>query len=280
MSVNRHTSEKIDEVAVMGILNVTPDSFSDGGEYTEVEEALKRALVMEKEGVDWLDIGGESSRPGASSVSLEEELQRTIPVIRLLKKNDIKAKLSIDTVKTEVMRQAIEHGIDMVNDISALADAKSVELLASHPHIQVCIMHMQGTPKNMQNDPHYDDVLEEVMSFFRQRIESLSTQKINADRIYLDLGFGFGKTLAHNITLFKNLSLFKNFAKNKGCAGLLAGVSRKRFIGELSGVKGARKRLIGSVSAALLSAQNGVDIIRVHDVGETVQALRVSQALI
>ena len=266
----------------MGILNVTPDSFSDGGDYLNLAQALKQALKMQEEGADLIDIGGESSRPGAQSISLEEELNRTIPVIKTLQENHPKIKLSIDTVKPEVMRQAIKHGVSLINDISGFSNPQSIEAVKSHQNINICLMHMQGTPQTMQQNPTYDNVVTDIENFFKNRIQQLKQQGIKPQRIYLDPGFGFGKTLEHNLILFKNIHRFKTLADKLGCLGLLIGVSRKGFIGHISGVsdvKEAKNRQIGNVIAAALSVQNGADIVRVHDVKETKQALMTAQAL-
>lgn len=259
--------------SIMGILNVTPDSFSDGGDYYNIDQAVLRAKKMLEQGADWLDIGGESTRPGAKVVALKEEIRRTIPIIQALKREKISAKLSIDTTKPKVMQQAIEMGVNMINDISACQHPESVRILSDNAHVQLCLMHMQGTPRTMQDDPYYQDVVKEISHFFQQRIEYLRYHGIESHRIYIDPGFGFGKTLEHNLALFHNITHFKQLATELGCAGLLVGVSRKRFIGEISKVSNAKERIIGSVIAAILAANMGTDIIRVHDVEETQQAL-------
>ncbi len=265
--------------SIMGILNVTPDSFSDGGNYQHLSQAIAQAEKMVDAGATLIDIGGESSRPGAISIPLEEEIKRTIPVIKALKKNNLNALLSLDTVKPELMQQAIDEGIDFINDISALQNTQSVEIIKHNTAIKICIMHMQGTPQTMQENPQYQDVVTEIMDFFKQRIKALTTQGIEASRIYLDPGFGFGKTLEHNITLFKNLPKFKELTNSLGCAGLLIGVSRKGFIGQITQVKDSKNRQVGSAAAAALAVQYGADIVRVHDVAQTMEILKINNAL-
>jgi len=257
---------------VMGILNVTPDSFSDGGHFLDLDSALSRAEQMIEDGVDIIDIGGESSRPGSAELSLEEELRRVMPVIFALR--DCGKPLSIDTYKPEVMVEAILAGVDMINDIKGFRSPASVAALANSD-VGLCVMHMQNMPSNMQQRPNYQDVVSEVTTFLKERVEALLRAGISYKNICIDPGFGFGKSLAHNITLFKDITrLGAEFE-----LPVLVGVSRKTMIGELTG-KPTEKRMAGSVAAALSAANLGAKIVRVHDVAETVDALKVWQAML
>ena len=259
----------------MGILNVTPDSFSDGGRYQALEFAVSRAEQMLAEGVDIIDIGGESSRPGVAPVPLEEELRRVMPVLYALR--DCGAPLSIDTTKPEVMREALAAEADMINDINAFRAAGAIEAVAQSD-CAVCIMHMQGEPQNMQRDPQYQDVVREVGEFLRERAAVLEAAGVERRRLCLDPGFGFGKTLEHNLALLRALG---NMQKEAGLP-YLAGMSRKTMIGALTGKlagQPAENRLAGSLAAALAATAQGAQILRVHDVAETVDALAVWQAV-
>ena len=251
---------------VMGIVNVTPNSFSDGGRFFDTGRAVDHALAMRADGADILDIGGESTRPGADPVSVDEELDRVMPVLAALVREG--ACVSIDTLKPEVMRAAISAGAAIVNDVNAFRAPGAVEAVAASG-AGVCIMHMQGTPATMQAAPHYDDVVGEVSAFLLERAAALQAAGVAKARIVLDPGFGFGKTLEHNRALFRALPRLAQ-------AGypLLVGVSRKRMIGDLTG-RAVDDRIAGSVAAALLAAQNGACVLRVHDVRETVDALKV-----
>lgn len=262
---------------IMGVINVTPDSFSDGGKYNRIDTALIHAQQLMQQGADILDIGGESSRPGANSISNEEELNRTIPLIKAIRTVNTKIAISIDTTKLQVMQQALTTGATLINDICAL-DSKEKIALVQKTNCSVCIVHMQGKPKTMQNNPKYDDVLSDVQFFFEQQHKRLTTNGIQAENIIYDPGFGFGKTLAHNIILFRELKQLIKQAQSLG-GKLLIGVSRKTMLGEITLVNNPQHRTIGSISAALLAAQMGVDIVRVHDVKETRQALLVNQVL-
>lgn len=257
---------------VMGILNVTPDSFSDGGQFNTKTSMLAQIESMLEAGVDIIDIGGESTRPGASPVSLNEELDRIMPVIELVQSYSDVA-ISVDTYKPEVMQAAIDKHVDMINDVNALQAPGAIEVV-SKSAIPVCLMHKKGDPLNMQQAPEYQNVTQEVVEFLLQRVSSCQQAGILPERVLLDPGFGFGKTLEHNIDLFKNLSNFVNLR-----FPLLVGVSRKRMIGSLMGDVDVDQRLCGSVAAAIVSANKGAKIIRVHDVEETVQALKVASAL-
>ncbi len=256
---------------VMGILNVTPDSFSDGGHFASLEAALSHAEQMLAAGVDIIDIGGESSRPGAPAVSLEAELVRIMPVLYALR--DCGKPLSVDTCKPEVMREALAAGADMINDIRGFQEEGALAAVKDSD-CGLCIMHMQNLPRTMQAAPHYTDVVAEVIQFLRQRVDTLMAGGIDRARLSIDPGFGFGKTLAHNLALIQNL---QRIADSVGLP-LLAGVSRKNMIGEITGQPQGR-RMAGSVAAALACAVNGARLLRVHDVAETIDALAVWRAL-
>ena len=256
---------------VMGILNVTPDSFSDGGQFLGLEAALSHAEQMLADGVDIIDIGGESSRPGALPLSLQQELARVMPVLYALR--DCGKPLSIDTYKPEVMREALAAGADMINDIRGFREAGALAIVRDSD-CGLCVMHMQKASATMQVAPHYDDVTAQVTAFLLERADALETAGVERSRICLDPGFGFGKTLGHNVDLFRDMGRLRD------TSGLpvLAGVSRKAMIGELTG-RPPGGRLAGSVAAALAAALQGARILRVHDVAETVDALAVWQAL-
>jgi dihydropteroate synthase len=256
---------------VMGVLNVTPDSFSDGGQFFSLESALSQAEKMIADGVDIIDIGGESSRPGAPPLPLEEELRRVMPVLYALR--DCGKPISIDTYKPEVMREALAAGADMINDITGFRSAEALTVV-NDSECALCIMHMQRDPQSMQLNPQYDDVVAEVTAFLQERAAALQLQGIALDRICIDPGFGFGKTLAHNLTLLTHLERIKT-ALN---IPLLAGLSRKSMIGTLTG-KPIEQRLAGSIAASLMAATHGANILRVHDVAETIDALKVWQAV-
>jgi dihydropteroate synthase len=256
---------------VMGILNVTPDSFSDGGEFNSLDGAISRAEQMIQNGVDIIDIGGESSRPGAQALSLDEELRRLMPVIYALR--DCGTPLSIDTYKPAVMREAILAGVDMINDIKGFRSTESINAVVEG-HVGLCIMHMQSTPANMQLKPHYDNVNKEVLDFLRHRVNECEQAGISKNRICIDPGFGFGKTLAHNVSMFKTIREYQSELS----LPLLAGVSRKSMIGEITG-RSIERRLAGSLAGALAALAQGAKIVRVHDVAETVDAIKVWQAL-
>lgn len=256
---------------VMGILNVTPDSFSDGGKFFNAEDALKQVQRMIDDGASIIDVGGESTRPGAKDVSLEDELNRVIPVIKAIKeKFDI--LVSVDTSKAQVMEQSILAGADIINDVRALQNEGCVEVMAKYPKVPICLMHMQGLPRTMQENPQYDDVVGDIIEFFKQRIAVLSNAGIDKQRVMLDPGFGFGKTLTQNYELLGRLSEFMSLE-----LPLFIGISRKSMIGNLLN-REVNERLAGSLTAAVISAQQGAKIIRVHDVPETVDALKVLAA--
>ncbi len=255
---------------VMGILNVTPDSFSDGGQFAALDLALSHAEQMIADGVDIIDIGGESTRPGAPPVSADEELRRVMPVVYGLR--DCGKPLSVDTRRPAVMREVLAAGADMINDIEGFRDPDSLAAV-SDSDCAICIMHMQGDPQSMQQSPQYDDVVAEVRHFLRERIGRAEAAGIAAGRICIDPGYGFGKTVAHNLKL---LAWQRELQQALGLP-LLAGLSRKSTIGQLTG-RPVEQRMAGSVGAALVAAMNGAQIIRVHDVAETVDALKVCEA--
>jgi dihydropteroate synthase len=262
----------LDRPQVMGIVNVTPDSFSDGGRHDTLEAAVAHGLQLVEEGATILDIGGESTRPGAEPVTIEEELRRVVPVIeRLVAQSAV--PISIDTFKPEVMRAAVAAGAGMINDICALGAPGALDA-AAELRVPVVLMHMQGEPRSMQAAPHYDDVVAEVHRFLAERIFAAEMAGIDKRRIVLDPGFGFGKTTAHNMLLLAELERFAEFG-----LPILAGLSRKRSIGELTGREVPAERVYGSVAAHLIAAQRGARILRVHDVAATVDALKVLEAL-
>ena len=257
---------------VMGVLNRTPDSFSDGGTYTDFDAALARARAMLEEGADILDLGGESTRPGAAPVPADEEIKRVIPLVERLA-GELGARISVDTSKPEVMRAAIRAGAVMINDVYALRQPGALDAVAGSA-AAVCLMHMQGEPRTMQHAPHYTDVTTEVGEFLLERAAACSSAGIGRERIVLDPGFGFGKTLEHNLTLLKRLPELVSLGYP-----LLVGLSRKSMLGTLLGGKPADQRLHISVAAAVTAAVNGASILRVHDVGPTVDALKLISAM-
>lgn len=257
---------------VMGIVNVTPDSFSDGGKYSSVDLAVEHALQLIAEGADILDIGGESTRPGADPVGLDEELRRVVPVIEALSKVTT-VPLSIDTYKPEVMRAAIEAGADIVNDICALREDGALEVVANS-NAGVCLMHMQGIPQTMQINPQYTDVVNEVKQFLIDRVEACLAQGVARERIMLDPGFGFGKTTAHNVALIQHLDSFTKLGYP-----LLVGLSRKSVLGKIAGGD-EQQRLHAGLAASVISVMKGAKIVRVHDVKATVDALKVVAAVL
>lgn len=257
---------------VMGILNVTPDSFSDGGRFQAIDSAVKQATLMVKQGASIIDIGGESTRPGAEAVSLDEELSRTISVIEKISQN-LDVWISIDTSKAVVMREAVAAGANLINDVCALQQEGAL-VAAAQANVPVCLMHMQGAPRSMQVAPSYQDLVNDVTSFFQQRISACLDAGIVSNQIILDPGFGFGKTLDHNYQLLQRLSEFKALG-----FPLLTGLSRKSMFGDWLG-RNVEQRLAASLAGALLCAQQGASIIRVHDVEQTSDVLKVLQKTI
>ena len=256
----------------MGIVNVTPDSFSDGGDTPDSKLAIERAFLLKEQGADILDIGGESTRPGAEPVSIDEEISRVIPVIKVLARKGI--CVSVDTRNAPVMEAAIQVGATIVNDVTALqGDPQSLGVIAASS-ASVILMHMQGQPGSMQDSPAYKDVVTEVGAYLVSRIQACENVGVDKDRIAIDPGIGFGKTRDHNLALLKNLHAFAAFG-----SPLVLGVSRKSFIGSIANENDPAKRLAGSLSAGLAGLARGVSILRVHDVWETRQALDVWQAI-
>lgn len=263
---------KLDRPRVMGIVNVTPDSFADGGEHATQDAAIAHGLRLVEEGADMLDIGGESTRPGADDVPLEEELRRVIPVIERLAK-DGGVPISIDTSRPEVMRAAVAAGAGMINDVYALRREGALDA-AAQLGVPVVLMHMLGEPRSMQDDPRYDDVVADVHRFLAERIFAAEMVGIERKRIVVDPGFGFGKTREHNVTL---LAQFQRFGELG--VPVLAGLSRKKTIGDLTGREDPHERVHGSVAAHLIATQRGAKLLRVHDVAATVDALKVWNAV-
>ncbi len=264
---------RLDQPRIMGILNVTPDSFSDGGTLANVKAAVARARALAVD-ADILDIGGESTRPGAETVSVVEEIQRIAPVIRAIRDAGIAIPISIDTRKSEVARAALEAGANMVNDVSALAYDPEIGPLVAEYNVPICLMHTQGGPAKMQNNPYYENVVLDVFDHLERRISAALSAGIAQSRIIVDPGIGFGKNLKHNVSLLRQLSLYHALG-----VPILIGASRKRLIDEISGAAKATDRMAGSLAVALHAAAQGVQIMRVHDTYETRQALNLFQAM-
>jgi dihydropteroate synthase len=266
LQLNKHVFD-LKRPLLMGILNITPDSFSDGGKYLTLSEALKRAHKMIEEGADIIDIGGESTRPGSEPVSADEELKRIAPIIEALKK-DSNIAISVDTYKPEVMREVIDMDVAMINDVFALTQPGAIDIIKKS-NVGICLMHMQGIPKTMQVNPTYQNVVREVQSFLKVRADLLINEGIDKSHIILDPGFGFGKTFEHNIELLQGLESFQSLK-----LPLLVGLSRKSFIRKI--LNGEHDdHLSGSISAAIFSVLKGAKILRVHDVKETKSALKI-----
>lgn len=269
--VSRQKTLDLSQPRVMGILNTTPDSFSDGGRYSHFEHACQHAEQMIAAGADIIDIGGESTRPGAAEVSLQEELDRVIPLVEYIHARH-EVWISIDTSKAQVMAQGVKAGADLINDVRALQEPGALTTAAALG-VPVCLMHMQGQPRTMQEQPQYNDVIADVTQFFAERIQSCIDASIPRSHIILDPGFGFGKSLAHNYELLHRLAEFKHFE-----LPLLIGLSRKSMIGQLLSAN-VEQRLAGSLAAGMLSLQRGAHILRVHDVKETMDMIAVMQAM-
>ncbi len=265
--LKRHQIDTSKRPLVMGIVNVTPDSFSDGGMFFSSIDAIAHAEKLIEEGADILDIGGESTRPDSSPVSIDEELKRVMPVIEAFVNKDI--LISVDTSKPEVMRQAINVGVDMINDVNALRADGALETVAENDRVLVCLMHMQGSPVNMQKNPQYINIVQDVYDFLHDRIKASVAAGILQHRLIVDPGFGFGKTLQHNLALLSNLKRFTQLN-----VPVLAGLSRKSMLGAITG-NAVEQRIHESVAAALLAVTNGARIVRVHDVKATKEALTV-----
>ncbi|WP_424684211.1 dihydropteroate synthase [Frateuria sp. YIM B11624] len=262
----------LDRPRVVGILNVTPDSFSDGGAFADTDAAVAHGLAMAEQGADMLDVGGESTRPGADDVPLDEELRRVIPVIEQLAART-ELPIAVDTSKPEVMRAAVAAGAGMINDVYALRREGAMDA-AAELRVPVCLMHMQGEPRSMQDEPRYDDVVGEVHRFLADRLFACELSGIDKRRVLVDPGFGFGKTLDHNLALLRALERFADLG-----AGVYAGLSRKAMIGTLTGRAAGEARAAGSAAAALIAVQRGARMVRVHDVAATVDALAVWRAV-
>ncbi|MBV7410765.1 dihydropteroate synthase [Maritimibacter sp. DP1N21-5] len=263
----------LDRPRVMGILNVTPDSFSDGGDHAALDAAVDRARVMTDE-ADIIDIGGESTRPGAEEVPVSEEIRRTAPVIEAIRAAGITTPISIDTRKARVAEAALNAGADIVNDVSAFEFDPELADLCAEREVPVCLMHAKGLPDTMQVNPTYEDVVGEVMGHLEARIGFALSKGVKRERIITDPGIGFGKTLDHNMTLLRHLTVFHDLG-----LPVLLGVSRKRFIGTIGGADDAKDRLGGSLAVALYGAARGMHILRVHDTHATTQALRLWAAM-
>ncbi|MEQ3513594.1 dihydropteroate synthase [Pseudoalteromonas sp. BZB3] len=271
LSLPRNRILDLNKPIIMGIVNVTPDSFSDGGNYNSVEDAFKQAMRLIEEGAGILDIGGESTRPGAPDVALQEELLRVIPVIKRIREAS-DCVISIDTSKAAVMEAAIEAGADIINDVRALQEPGALQVAAKYSDVPVCFMHMQGQPRTMQTNPTYENLISDINQFFEERVLTCSKAGINQNRIILDPGFGFGKTLSHNFEILEKFNAFSTLG-----LPLLAGLSRKSMFGQLLN-RETSERVAASLAGALLCAQKGAHIIRVHDVKETADVIGVWQA--
>ena len=261
----------LNQPRVMGILNVTPDSFSDGGRYQDLDKALRHAESMQLAGASIIDVGGESTRPGAIPVDAQQELDRVIPVIEAMA-DRLDVALSVDTGKAVVMQAAVAAGAAMINDIYALQLEGAMEA-AANVSVPVCLMHMQGTPANMQDDPRYRDIPGDVVEFLTERISACTAAGIARDRLLADPGFGFGKNDGHNLRLLQNLDRLRQLG-----VPILVGLSRKRTLGNLTG-KSLDQRVAAGVAAAVMAVERGASIVRTHDVGETVDALRLAEAV-
>jgi dihydropteroate synthase len=258
---------------VMGIINVTPDSFSDGGHFFSIDSALNYARLIVEEGADIIDIGGESTRPGAQAVSVQEELDRVIPILEKIRA-EWPIKISVDTSKAQVMREAIAVGADMINDIMALRGEGCLATVAASEQVQICLMHIQGEPRTMQESPHYEDVVGEIKAFLLERVQACLDMGIASNRLLIDPGFGFGKTVAHNLLLMKKLDVFTDLGYP-----VLVGLSRKSLIGNILN-KPVTGRLYGSLALAVLAVSKGAAVIRTHDVAATVDALKMTDAVL
>ena len=256
---------------IMGILNVTPDSFSDGGKHQQIDQAVRHALTMIEQGATFIDVGGESTRPGAPDVALQEELDRVIPVIEAIRK-ETDAIISVDSSKAQVMKEAVAAGAELINDVRALQEPGAIDV-ASEAGVPVCLMHMQGQPRTMQQTPDYSDVTKEVTAFLQQRIDACQRAGISTNQLILDPGYGFGKTLDHNYQLLNGLPDILNMGYP-----VLVGMSRKSMIGQLLN-RAVNERLAGSIALATIAARMGAHIIRVHDVRETADAVAIVNKL-
>jgi|TARA_B100001750_G_C15326814_1_gene505120 dihydropteroate synthase len=269
-----HNSDHLLSPKIMGVLNVTPDSFFDGGKYFKKDDAIARGHSMINEGVDYIDVGGESTRPGSNPVDENDQINRVCPVISALSSLDKKIVVSVDTRSAKVMESAIEAGAKIVNDVSSLTkDTSSIEIIKKS-NVGIILMHSLDDPKLMQVNPQYSDVVSEVFSYLKERVNYCIQNGISQDRIIVDPGIGFGKTVIHNLKLLKNISVFHSI----GCPVML-GTSRKSFIGKIDGDKNVNDRLGGSLATVIYGLKKGVKIFRVHDVIETVQAIKTYQSI-
>jgi len=259
---------------VMGILNVTPDSFSDGGAYLDPDAAVSKGIEMAEQGADIIDVGGESTRPGAEPVEIEEEIRRVVPVIKHLAVH-ISIPISIDTYHSETAAAALDSGASIINDISGMTFDAEMKSLAAERQCPIILMHIKGTPQNMQKNPHYQNVVEEITAWLKARIEDAENAGIDRRLIIIDPGIGFGKTVEHNLEILHKLSSFKALGRP-----ILVGVSRKRLIGEILGGLPVEERLEGTASAVAISIANGANIVRVHDVKEMVRVVKVADAIV
>ena len=272
LKIRRHRFDLSKKPLVMGVLNVTPDSFSDGGKYFNIRSACSRALEIEREGADILDIGGESTRPGSLPVSLDDELSRIIPVIRRLK-NKLKIPISVDTNKYEVANQSIREGACIINDVSGLHGDRRLAGLCAEYSTGIIIMHMKGQPRTMQKRPFYDNLLNNIKDYLKEGITTALSAGIRKESIVIDPGVGFGKTVKHNLSIIKNIDYFKQTGYP-----LLIGVSRKSFLGRITALD-TNERLIPTIAANILAVYYGADIIRVHDVKESIAALKIAHSI-
>ncbi|GEK14127.1 dihydropteroate synthase [Aliivibrio fischeri] len=268
--ISKNKSLLLDRSHVMGILNVTPDSFSDGGQFTHLDAALKQAEKMVNSGVSFIDIGGESTRPGAPEVSLQQELDRVLPIIEAVHQR-FDTWISIDTSKAIVMQEAVKAGADLINDVRALQEPNALQV-AAEANVPICLMHMQGQPRTMQSNPSYQDLFSDISDFLSERIDACQSVGIAKDKLILDPGFGFGKTLAHNYQLLAELERFHQFG-----LPLLAGMSRKSMVFKLLDVE-PKMAVSGSLACATIAAMKGAQIIRVHDFEQTMDIVKVCQA--
>jgi dihydropteroate synthase len=273
LNLGKRTLDLSSRTHLMGILNVTPDSFSDGGKYFNFKDAIKQAVRMAEEGADIIDVGGESTRPGAKPVPIEEELRRVIPVIKELVK-ELDLPISIDTYKSEVAKKALDQGANMINDISTLRFDPEMRKVASEYDVPVVLMHIKGTPRNMQDNPFYTDVIQEISDYLNESIEIARKAGIAEDKIIVDPGIGFGKRVKDNLDILKNLKKLTHLGKP-----ILIGVSRKSFIGKLLDLP-LEQRLEGSLSASVLAIANGANILRVHNVKENKRAAQMADAIL
>jgi dihydropteroate synthase len=269
----KHSLDLSEKTAVMGILNVTPDSFSESARFFDFELAVEHALRMEEDGADIIDIGGESTRPGAETVTQEEELRRVIPVIETLAPR-LRIPISIDTYKATVARKAVEAGASMINDISGLKFDPEMASVAARAGVPVILMHIRGTPRDMQKDPVYTDLIGEILDYLRDSIRMAENAGVSRSKIIIDPGIGFGKTFDHNLQIIKRLGEFRTLG-----APILMGVSRKAFIGKILGGAGPDERLEGTAAAVAISVLNGANIVRVHDVKEMAKVVKVADAI-